>query len=362
MSIAVARYESIELVADVVFSFGIVNLIATTLSLGLRSHLGLWSFRYFPESTFVANRAYGATFSLLLSASVLYVLGIPTFVIAATTLIKLADLIADIQFGLALARGRIERALDRLAMWSLLRFGVFIGMYGLALLATPNHATALVWAASVQALFSLLPWIRKALAAIATSSPTVVLKLTRTSLPLAVAAVTSGLLTTFPRLMIDAAYDSQGRGHAGVTLIVGTFFGMAFNTLWVRTSVTHQLRGRVVAIRRFSAEGVVISTSLLILLFATGDLVAQIYGVTHEAFHSTFLHLGTALVAFFLAMSATNFLKATKQPINESIVQVGAALAFWVAIMITHNMATALYVSSALMLGAVFVLLRGDSE
>ena len=358
VSIVLSREASVTLIADLALAVGIVNLIFTVLSFGLRSYLGLWGFKDFEENVFIANRAYSSIAGIAISTICLILVGTPIAIAATAILIKFADSVADIRFSLILARRQLSLALRNYLLWSLVRLALFAVSMSVALNYLQTPSEALVVGSVVQSLFAVVLSSKSTWVALRETVSGSIYRLARASSPLSIAAVSCGLLTVLPRAAIDSVYQPAERGYAGIAFIVGTFFGMAFNTLWIRTSVGFQKHGKRKAIQRFAVEGGVISLALGIALLTTKDLVAAIYGIEDSAFDATYIPIGVTLIVFFFVMSSANLLKMVEKSIHEAGVYASSAAVFWVAVVISTNMPLALIAGSLFMLSAVAVLVR----
>lgn len=358
-SIFVARAVSINIVDDLALAFSVSSTLFTIFSFGLRAHLGLWAFERFSLPAFVANRVTGLLLGSLGSILVLLPWISSTAIIFVVVLLKMADAVGDLEFGIQLAKESTGRAFLNYIYWSLIRLVVFLLVLTVGQAVFNASDLALLAAAITQAIAALALFAPRVVRAMPEVRWSETYRLGRTSLPLSISAVCCAFLTTTPRASVDHIYKAPFQGYAGIVFIIGTFFGMAYNTVWIRSSKSMARVGIPRGIRGLFMEGAILTMLFFLALFVLRRLVALVYGIHDPAFDTFFVPLGAAFAVFMFAMSTANLLKAVDRPSFESLIYLGGAAILWLVARLTLDLRVALVLSAIAMFGVVLLLVRG---
>lgn len=150
------------------------------------------------------------------------------------------------------------------------------------------------------------------------------------STPFAISASVCGLLTASPRFMLDKIYDGELLGVIGISLSVGTLFGMIFNTTWARyfpnfSSQKNQIR----YIFMFILENLFLSAILIFISYTIFPyLISFFFNIDISIYSNTLKSILIGCVFFSCGMSTVNLYKITNFPILESI-SYGCTLIFF---------------------------------
>lgn len=138
----------------------------------------------------------------------------------------------------------------------------------------------------------------------------------------ALAAAACAAITGAPRIAIDLFYDGEVMGVIGVSLSVTTFFGMMYNTTWVRFfprfAQAEDIRRLAIT---FICENLVISALLaLCSWYILPVIVGFVFGFSAEALIDLSRGVLVTSTMFFLGQVVANLFKLTIYPWMEFLV------------------------------------------
>tara|TARA_B100000902_G_C27228177_1_gene873347 strand:+ start:7 stop:1191 length:1185 start_codon:yes stop_codon:yes gene_type:complete len=150
------------------------------------------------------------------------------------------------------------------------------------------------------------------------------------STPFAISASVCGLLTASPRFMLDRIYDGELLGVIGISLSIGTLFGMIFNTTWARYFPNFSIqKNQMRYIFMFILENLFLSILLLVISCTIlPHLISYFFDIDIIIYSNTLKSVLIGCVFFSCGMSTVNLYKITNFPIFESL-SYGCALLFF---------------------------------
>lgn len=148
-----------------------------------------------------------------------------------------------------------------------------------------------------------------------------VIKILYKAFPFALSASVCGVLSGSPRFILNNIYSGEMLGVIGISLSIGTLFGMIFNTTWARyfpLMKNKDLRKRIIS--RFLIENLFFAAMLIFCSYTFFPyVILEIFSIDYYYI----IIVKNCLIGFAVfscGMSSVNLYKITSKPILESVI------------------------------------------
>ena len=166
-----------------------------------------------------------------------------------------------------------------------------------------------------------------------------VIKILYKAFPFALSASVCGVLTGSPRFILDNIYSGEMLGVVGISLSIGTLFGMIFNTTWARyfpLMKNKDLQKR--SISSFLIENLLFAAILIFCSYTfLPYIILEIFNID-DNFFNIVKNILIGFVFFSCGMSSVNLYKISSKPILESVVYFTTLIFFISAIFYFDNL------------------------
>ena len=166
-----------------------------------------------------------------------------------------------------------------------------------------------------------------------------VIKILYKALPFALSASVCGVLSGSPRFILDNIYSGEMLGVVGISLSIGTLFGMIFNTTWARyfpLMKNKDLQKRIIS--SFLIENLFFAAILIFCSYTfLPYMILEIFSID-DNFIIIVKNCLIGFVVFSCGMSSVNLFKITNQPILESVIYFITLIFFISAIFFLDNL------------------------
>lgn len=156
--------------------------------------------------------------------------------------------------------------------------------------------------------------------------------------PFALSASVCGILTGSPRFILNNIYSGEMLGVVGISLSIGTLFGMIFNTTWARyfpLIKNKDLQKR--NILSFLIENLFFAVILIFCSYTfLPYIILEIFNID-DNFFNIVKNILIGFVVFSCGMSSVNLYKITSIPILESVFYLITLMFFIFAIFYLDN-------------------------
>lgn len=338
ISVFLARYVSLESVADFVVLSGISAILLTVSMLGLRTRLIIDQLELFPLASFgfIRIATVFLLFFLIMVSGFLLEISIEICLLLAA--LRTGDAMLDLALGADQVQRELGSQLHSYFVGSLVKLTLFSGAIATTLFLQINNDFSLFVAAAIVYLtISLILLINACkLKFEFIFSPRNCFSLIRESLVFLWASVICASLTSFPRFALAEITDRQLAGIEAAALSVSTFFGMVFYSIWLRWAGHFGKTGlKKKDIFTFLAENILITIGTVVVsIFILGRICAAIFDIEYSIYGGTVSRVLSWSSIFFATMNIANLFKFSRIAWAESGVYlvgfVSAAILFLV--------------------------------
>lgn len=370
VTIYLSNVDGLEVAGQFTVLVGTSAAIYSTSLWGLRSLVQLDQFRSYAAEDLVGTRliaALVATTAVIGAASLLQSAWLSA---ALVIFLRTADAIIDLRFAMTQVWMSTPSAIGQFAILHIIKLALVVTAISLSFLGLASFDISAV-VASLASLILAVYGFARVLRRNGVNSIHFgrILDVLRAAFWFALAAGLCAVVTSAPRIVLPLMYAGDELGVMGIALSVSTFFGMTFNTTWIRHVTEFRSEFRNTA-SRFLFENLTVATLLAAASWIVlPPIVAFVFGFTRpeESVLTTWVLLSS--VAFFAGMNSCNLYRVSRLPWMEAVTYVltliASALAF-VAVPQLRSTPLLLLVAAAILLssglGAVFVGGRVESR
>ena len=166
-----------------------------------------------------------------------------------------------------------------------------------------------------------------------------IIKILYKAFPFALSASVCGILTGSPRFILDNIYSGEMLGVVGISLSIGTLFGMIFNTTWSRyfpLMKNKDLQKRIIS--SFLIENLLFAAILIFCSYTfLPYVILEVFNID-DNFFNIVKNILIGFVVFSCGMSSVNLYKITSKPILESVIYLTTLIFFISTIFYSDNL------------------------